>query len=74
MAFNSSAWTLSVGAMHLAPQGTAPLGQPGVQLGEARELALGRLDPDASAAVLHALLHHAFSQPEATLQKSGSTT
>jgi hypothetical protein len=36
----------------LLPQGPAALAQPGIDFGEAAELDLGRVDPDAPAAVL----------------------
>jgi hypothetical protein len=51
---------LVLGVAHLVPQRAAALAQPGVEFGEAAELDLGRVDPDAPAAVLHILLHHPF--------------
>ena len=47
---------LVLGVADLLPQGSAPIGQPGVELGKAAELALGRVNPDAPATVLHVLL------------------
>ena len=49
-----------LGMAHLVPQRAAALAQPGVEFGEAAELDPGRVDPDASAAVLHVLLHYPF--------------
>jgi hypothetical protein len=47
---------LVLGVAHLVPQRAAALAQPGVEFGEAAEALLGRVDPDAPAAVLHILL------------------
>jgi hypothetical protein len=52
---------------HLLPQGPAQVSQPGVELHEAAELDLGGFDPDAPAAVLHVLLHHALVVAAASL-------
>jgi hypothetical protein len=47
---------LVLGVADLLPQSSAPISQPGVEFGEAAELDLGRVDPDAPSAVLHVLL------------------
>jgi hypothetical protein len=51
---------LVLGVAHLVPQRPAALAQPGVEFAEAAEALLGRVDPDAPAAVLHVLLDDAL--------------
>jgi hypothetical protein len=52
-----------LGVADLVPQRPAALPQPGVELGEAAEALLGRVDPDAPPAVLHVLLDDSLLPP-----------
>ena len=68
-----------VGVGRFRPHRPATFRQPRVEFNERAKPALTRLDPDTPAAVLHVLPKKGiaistmpFSQPEATLQKSGS--
>jgi hypothetical protein len=51
---------LVLGVADPAPQSPAALAQPGVERFERAKLALLRIEPDAPAAVLYVLFHHAF--------------
>jgi len=56
----------------LAPERSTALAEPGIQFLEGVEHAVLSVQPDAPSAVLDVLFNDAFSQTEATLQKSGS--
>jgi hypothetical protein len=49
---------LVLGVANLLPQRPAARTEPGIEFGDGSEALLGRVNPDASAAVLHVLLHH----------------